>query len=83
MKYKVGDKVKIKKIDGFHSLVEEYFRKNSPERVLTIKKIDKEFSPSYLMEEVPYKWKDKMIECVVEKYKKPKPIESRWDILDL
>ena len=85
MKYKIGDKVKIKKIDGFSYPVEEYFKKHSSERILTIKEIDESITPSYLMKEIDYRWKDYMIECLVKEYKEPelKPILSRFEILDI
>ena len=83
MKYKVGDKVKIKDqrdvYPKFNNEVEEELEKLN--RILTIKEVQKY---SYYTKEMKlYKWKDNMIECLVEDYKEPEPIRTRWEILDI
>ena len=88
MKYKVGDKVKIK-IESFLSKVVKQEVRKLPEFIVTIKKIvpasssfpDKEY---YIMEELsPNFWYDEDVEELVEKYIVPIPILTRWEILDL
>ena len=83
MKYKVGDKVKIKDqrdvYPKFNNEVEEELEKLN--RILTIKEVQKY---SYYTKEMKlYKWKDNMIECLVEDYEKDETILSRYEILDL
>ena len=72
MKYKIGDKVRIKNID----------------RIGTIIEIDKERTCyPYFIEELTCWWSDYEIECLVESHSEEHipsdPIHSRYEILDL
>lgn len=76
MKYKVGDRVKIKSLDWYNANRDEYgyvdcgSRDFSPKmsdlcgKIATIKEICKTYC--YHLEEYDFDWTDKMIECKVE-----------------
>ena len=106
MKYKVGDKVKIKtwesmekeyglrthlqikdngiRLKGtcFFKEDEEKISKNNFDRILTIKRVLKEYD-YYKTEELWTFVSEDMIDCLVEKRKEPVPISNRWELLDL
>ena len=98
MKYKVGDKVKIKTreqmekefgpaefggIDckyGFVTEMEDWLKKNSPDRVLTILKVSY-YEEYYGMEGATFTWGLDMIEYGIDEYLKRNPV-TRADLLD-
>lgn len=96
MKYKVGDKVLMRRNEELtnitlHSDVEEKLENLNPPYVLTIKSLrynpayyqqpdEKKGNNCYTMKEVTYKWGEDYIK---ELYEKPLPINSRFEILDL
>ena len=85
MKYKVGDRVRIKPkshfctVDGFNNInmKDEFFNQYSRlpycETIMTIGIVNKDF---YLLKEDKwaYKWTDDMFECKVEEETKPKMV---------
>ena len=93
MKYKVGDKVKIKTWEKikeeyrttFSKKIEIYIDNLFPSREVIIKIVHENYYDIELID--PYKCcftlRDTMIECLVEKYKEPAPIYDRWEILDI
>ena len=105
MKYKAGDRVRIKTWEQmekeyglttntiincneikFHLFMENKLNELNADRIITIKAILKEKISSrnfYHMQELNWGWTDDMIECLAKEYKKPEPIESRFEILDI
>ena len=93
MKYKIGDKVKIKSweemkkaagVENFPLGIERSLINVSPDRVLTIVSVKKHnYYIEYTMEEREWIFSENMIECKMENYKKPIPIISRFEILDI
>ena len=78
MKYKPGDKVKLK-------LIEDYYL----EAVRDIEKVNgigaiKEIYENtyYLMEEIGWNWTDKQAEEYKEEIHSPVPIKSRFELMD-
>ena len=82
MKYKIGDKVRIKKnyMGPLNAMIK--LKELNTNRVVTIKKVCDYF---YYMEEIKWGWRDEEIECLVsvKDYKEPEPITSRFEILDI
>lgn len=94
MKYKIGDRVRLKY---------EYFTDSDlrhaldalPNRVATIEKVNPGsdgYENEYLMEEICWIWEDDEIECLVEEKKVEvkvkveevsEPVKNRYQILDL
>ena len=91
MKYKIGDKVKIKTWEEIYKTIQikwnsnfiEYVNKEFnilfPDRVTKIIDIKNGF---YYMEDCVWDWSDSMIECLI-KEEVYKPILSRYEILDI
>jgi len=95
MRYKVGDKVKIKTWKemqkkyglngdviecGFVIGMEKQLNEKFPDRILEIETVNK---CNYSMKNFKYYvWNDKMIKCLAKGYKEPEQITSRFDILD-
>lgn len=80
MKYKVGDKVKIKIKSTWDSVYVKAVN-NLPDKAATIREIKDGY---YYMNEIDWKWDDTEIECLVEEHIVPEDrINSRFDILDL
>ena len=85
-KYKVGDKVKIKKqheCQAILNIMEKDIKNLNTNRIVEIKNISQHF---YHMKKIKWVWTDNMIECLDSEYKEPEifePIESRFEILDL
>ena len=53
-------------------------------RILTIGEIKIRFGHEhYHMKEIRYWWTKDMIKCLIERYKEPEPIRSRFEILDI
>ncbi len=82
MKYKVGDKVRIKKSFLWDYDVLIAFDKLS-DGIATIKKLefagDKRFFIGYCMKEIDYLWQNYEIKGLEEVFT---PIESRFELLD-
>ena len=97
MKYKAGDKVKIKTKEEWdikfphhysHNLflsVEKDLKKIGCGRVVLIKECYEHntWGKYYIMDGSEHKWDECMVKCLVEKYREPVPIYDRWEILDL
>ena len=79
MKYKAGDKVKIRKNLCLKDKVESEINNLKSNRVVTIKKIeviDDMFV--YALKEIRWKWREDLL----EEMPKGKPITNRFEILD-
>ena len=78
MRYKVGDKVKMKKEEpdfGHNAFLEK------TNYILTIKDADECY---YEMEEDPiFHYLESSIECLARDYKKDNKIKNRFEILDI
>lgn len=67
MKYKVGDKVKIKENGSWNSYIWGIVEK-LPDRTVTIIKtwLNRDIVPRYEFEEIGHVWGEEEIECLVE-----------------
>jgi len=71
---------------GFPKDMEEELNKNFPDRIVEIKERNegnRHYQNYYKIENTEYAWSDDMIEGLSIDYKKPEPILSRFDILDI
>ena len=95
MKYKVGDRVRLK-YERFENIDLRQKFAALPDRVATIERVspsDENEDDGYLMVEIAWRWEEDEIECLVEEKVKEKekekekeiiePIRSRWEFLDL
>ncbi len=92
MKYKVGDKVRLKVMSRYSPELISAIRK-LPGRTVTIREIRKirkpyssyKCNPEYLMEEIPLIWTDNDISYLIKPYieEVSESINSRFEILDL
>jgi len=91
MKYKVGDKVKLK---NWEELIKEYhhsssefisYIKKTKFATITTARIHQSLGVNcYNTDNIDkWLWIDKDIECLAKDYKEPEPIYSRFDILDI
>lgn len=97
MKYKAGDKVKIK---TWKAMEAEFGYKSLDDRVLAVSKafiigmekgldlnriltIETVEENYYSMENINWSWTDDMIEGLAKEIKMIEPIESRFEILDI
>lgn len=89
MKYKIGDKVEIKKelIPTWSNYVKDFFQ-HPLSIILTIREVCQGEESSggkdyYLMEEITFQWFDYDIKCLIgEESKEEESIKSRFEILD-
>lgn len=80
MKYKVGDKARVKD-DFLGPLNAMYCLEKLPSRIVTVKKVHNYY---YEMEEIRWGWREDVLEdCAEEQKKIFEPIQSRFDILDI
>ena len=80
MKYKVGDKVKLKREPIWEDHILESID-NLPNRVATIKELSKGHIKGYWLKEIKWFWQDSIIECLVEEVEDL--MLDRSEILDL
>lgn len=84
MKYKIGDKVKIKRSHLWDKNVLIAFDKLL-DKIVTIKGIDIH-NQYYYMKEINWGWREWEIECLITRSpekEEDKPIKGRYEILDL
>jgi len=90
MRYKVGDKVRIKSlkeieknysdlVDDFICYMTFHFEEDFPNRVVEIERISKVGSTDIQIKNSIWTWDEKDIEKLI----KPEPIYSRFEILDI
>ncbi len=77
-KYKIGDKVIIRKDLNYPNYIREALKKI--DYIVTIDRDIITNNEEYCFEEIPGAWKEK---AIVVQYYTPVPIYSRFDILDL
>jgi hypothetical protein len=83
MKYKVGDRVILKKRASFTDDVHKDLEK-LPRREVTIEDVVEDTClPYYYMNEIEYEWYEDEIECLVKEKKcLPIPVITRFDLMD-
>ncbi len=80
MRYKIGDKVRIKLYASHHIYIKDGIN-SLTNKTAEIKEIQND--TFYIMKEITGLWQDIEISCLVESYQEPVPIHTRWEILDL
>jgi hypothetical protein len=80
MKYKVGDKVVMKKNPNYNLDIVEYFR-DHPDMILTIKEV-REDEEEYIMEELHCHWQEDLIERGVVEEHLTRPVVTRFELMD-
>lgn len=80
MKYKAGDKVKLKLYSDYSDIAKKIIH-GIPYGAVTISAIVD--NKVYCFKDLGIRCNDKGVECLIEKYVEPVPIENRFEILDL
>lgn len=80
MKYKVGDKVKLRIYSEYMVLTKKIINR-VPDRIVTVSDIID--NKVYYFKDPGIRCNDKGVECLIEKYVEPVPIADRFEILDL
>ncbi len=80
MKYRVEDKVKLKLDPNYLNLTKQIIN-NIPDRIVKVSSIADNFF--YYFKDNGIRCNDNGVECLIEKYIPPDPINNRFEILDL
>ena len=80
MRYKVGDRVKLKLNPSYTNLTKKIINNIQGRIVMISAIIDNNV---YYFKNEGIRCNDNGVECLIEKYIPPVPIKTRWEILDL